>query len=75
MLRRIGTAFLFLAVALCFVPTLVPPFLDRIYYRGAPSDHFDGAHFFNPGFADYRGGNPATFFNRCLLYTSPSPRD
>ena len=36
------------AAALCFAPTLVPPFLDRIYYEGPPSDHFDGKHFFNP---------------------------
>lgn len=48
MLRRLGTALLFLAVAFCFAPTLVPPFLDRVYYRGPVSDHFDGAHFFNP---------------------------
>ena len=33
-LRWLGTALLFLLVAACFLPTLVPPFLDRIYYRG-----------------------------------------
>jgi L-ascorbate metabolism protein UlaG (beta-lactamase superfamily) len=47
-LRRLGTGLYFLFVALCFAPTLVPPFLDRIYYRGPASDHFDGRHFFNP---------------------------
>lgn len=47
-LRRLGTLLLFVAAALCFAPTLVPPFLDRIYYRGPASDHFDGRHFFNP---------------------------
>ncbi|MBX3560406.1 MAG: MBL fold metallo-hydrolase [Sphingomonas sp.] len=46
-LRRLGTALLFAAVAACFAPTLVPPFLDRIYYRGPASDHFDGARFRN----------------------------
>jgi L-ascorbate metabolism protein UlaG (beta-lactamase superfamily) len=47
-LRRLGTALLFLLVGLCFVPSVVPPFLDRIYYRGPASGHFDGERFFNP---------------------------
>ena len=47
-LKWLGTLLLFLAVALCLAPTLVPPFLDRIYYRGPVSDHFDGQRFFNP---------------------------
>jgi L-ascorbate metabolism protein UlaG (beta-lactamase superfamily) len=48
-LSWIGRALLFAAIALCFAPTLIPPFLDRIYYEGPRSDHFDGARFFNPG--------------------------
>jgi L-ascorbate metabolism protein UlaG (beta-lactamase superfamily) len=48
LLRRLGTALLFLVVALCFAPSVIPPFLDRIYYRGPASGHFDGARFFNP---------------------------
>lgn len=48
LLRRLGTLLLFVAAALCFAPTLVPPLLDRIYYRAPPSDHYDGQHFFNP---------------------------
>lgn len=44
-----GRALLFVLIALCFAPTVVPPFLDRIYYDGPPSDHYDGARFFNPG--------------------------
>jgi L-ascorbate metabolism protein UlaG (beta-lactamase superfamily) len=48
LLRRLGTALLFLLIGLCFAPTLVSPFLDRIYYRGPVSGHFDGRHFFNP---------------------------
>jgi L-ascorbate metabolism protein UlaG (beta-lactamase superfamily) len=36
-------------IGLCFTPTLVPPFLNRIYYRGPATDHFDGERFFNPG--------------------------
>jgi L-ascorbate metabolism protein UlaG (beta-lactamase superfamily) len=65
-LKRLGTALLFLAVALCLAPSVVPPLLDRIYYRGPASDHFDGRRFFNP---EDRAGpptavNPARFFNR-----------
>ncbi|MET3710640.1 L-ascorbate metabolism protein UlaG (beta-lactamase superfamily) [Sphingomonas trueperi] len=39
---------LWIVVALCLFLTLVPPFLDRIYYRGAETGHFDGQHFANP---------------------------
>ncbi|MFL6859099.1 MAG: MBL fold metallo-hydrolase [Allosphingosinicella sp.] len=65
-LRRLGTAFLFLAIALCFAPSLIPPFLDRIYYRGPASAHFDGRHFFNPEDRARPPAriNPARFFNR-----------
>jgi L-ascorbate metabolism protein UlaG (beta-lactamase superfamily) len=66
-LRRLGTAFLFLAVALCFAPGAIPPFLDRIYYRGPTSGHFDGAHFFNPEDRLHPPpAAPARFFNRWL---------
>jgi L-ascorbate metabolism protein UlaG (beta-lactamase superfamily) len=64
LLKRIGTALLFAVITLCFVPTIVPPFFDRIYYRGPPGDHFDGERFFNPHFPVYGGGSPARFFNR-----------
>jgi L-ascorbate metabolism protein UlaG (beta-lactamase superfamily) len=65
-LRRLCTLLLFLGVALCFAPSLVPPFLDRIYYEGPRSDHFDGERFFNPGPAPRSGahGGPARFLNR-----------
>ena len=62
-LKRLGALLLFLVVAICFLPTVVPPFLDRIYYEGRPSGHFDGERFFNPGSGVY-GGSPAGFFNR-----------
>ena len=65
LLKRIGTAFLFALIALCLAPTLVPPFLDRIYYEGPRSDHFDGKRFFNPGFPAYRG-SPGGFLTRFL---------
>jgi len=47
-LKRIAKAALVLLIALLLAPTVVPPFLDRVYYRGPKSDHFDGRHFFNP---------------------------
>ncbi|MGE4324238.1 MAG: MBL fold metallo-hydrolase [Sphingobium sp.] len=46
--RITGAALLFLLVALCLAITCIPPFLDRIYYEGPVSRHYDGAHFFNP---------------------------
>ncbi len=66
LLRRIGTVLLFLLVALCFAPTIVPPLLDRIYYDGPVSDHYDGARFFNPGAAPAPGANPQRFINRMV---------
>ncbi|HEU0134183.1 MAG TPA: MBL fold metallo-hydrolase [Allosphingosinicella sp.] len=67
-LRRLGTLLLFLVVALCFAPSLVPPFLDRIYYEGPRSGHYDGERFFNPGPAEQgrAHGGPARFLNRFI---------
>jgi L-ascorbate metabolism protein UlaG (beta-lactamase superfamily) len=64
MLKWTGTLVLFALAALCFAPTLVPPFLDRIYYRGAVSDHFDGRHFFNPDSPAPGRVDPRRFLNR-----------
>ncbi|WP_339346921.1 MBL fold metallo-hydrolase [uncultured Sphingomonas sp.] len=47
-LRVIGTTVLALVVAGGMAITIVPRFLDRIYYEGPASVHFDGARFFNP---------------------------
>ena len=47
-LKIAASVLLFLLVALCLAVALVPRFLDRIYYRGPASDHFDGERFFNP---------------------------
>ena len=63
-LKWLGTAFLFVLAALCFAPTLVPPFLDRIYYQGPVTDHFDGRRFFNPGAAEPRRVDPRRYLNR-----------
>jgi L-ascorbate metabolism protein UlaG (beta-lactamase superfamily) len=63
-LRRLGTFLLFVAVAVCFAPTLVPPFLDRVYYEGPVSGHFDGRHFFNPEEPAPERIDPRRFLNR-----------
>jgi L-ascorbate metabolism protein UlaG (beta-lactamase superfamily) len=44
----VGKIILFLIIFLCLAITVVPRFLDRIYYEGPVSGHFDGSHFFNP---------------------------
>ncbi len=63
-LRWIGTGLLFLVIAICFAPTVAPPFLDRVYYQGPPSSHYDGARFFNPDGEALRLGRPGGFMNR-----------
>jgi L-ascorbate metabolism protein UlaG (beta-lactamase superfamily) len=63
-LKWVGTLLLFAAVAFCFAPTLVPPFLDRVYYRGPASDHFDGEHFFNPDLPSPGRADPRRLLNR-----------
>jgi len=65
-LRGLGTFLLFLVAGLCFAFTIVPPFLDRIYYQGPTSDHFDGERFFNPEGAapPGSGGRRRSFFSR-----------
>lgn len=69
-LRRIGIAALWLVIAFCTASAIVPRYLDRIYYRGAASGHFDGEHFFNPTGEDTAtpptGGSRAGFFARFL---------
>ncbi|GAA0732515.1 MBL fold metallo-hydrolase [Sphingomonas japonica] len=66
--RRIGAVLLWLVIAACLAITIVPRFLDRVYYRGAASDHFDGARFFNPDGEDTAGvpggGSRAGFLMR-----------
>ena len=52
MTRRIVWTLAWIAIALCVLVTILPPFLDRVYYRGPVSDHFDGERFFNPDGGD-----------------------
>src|SRR4051812_42605689 len=47
-LKIVLAVLLWTVVLLCLGLTTVPHFLDRIYYRGPVTAHFDGAHFFNP---------------------------
>ncbi|WP_380783706.1 MBL fold metallo-hydrolase [Sphingomonas sp. R86520] len=58
--KIVGGFILLLLVVGALIVTIVPRFLDRVYYRGPASDHFDGARFFNPdGDADTRQIQPA----------------
>ena len=43
-----GIVLLFIVIAAGLTVTILPRFLDRIYYRGPVSGHFDGERFFNP---------------------------
>ena len=63
-LRWLGSILLFLVVALCFAPTVIPPFLDRIYYQGPESAHYDGERFFNPDGAHQPTRSRRNFFSR-----------
>jgi len=66
-----------LLLAAMFAPYVVPPFLDRIYYRGPGSDHFDGERFFNPdglaGHQEIGGGRQGPLMFRFLLGTDKEP--
>lgn len=56
---------------------IVPRFLDRIYYQGADSAHFDGAHFFNPDGGDSAappsGGSRIGFIRRMVTGEGRAP--
>jgi len=68
---------LFLTIALCIAVTVVPRFLDAIYYQGPISDHFDGERFFNPGTDDTAappgGGTRGGFLFRQLTGSDARP--
>ncbi len=59
-----------LIIAASLAATIIPPFLDRIYYNGPQSGHYDGARFFNPDGAHDAvvptGGSRQSFFLRWL---------
>ncbi|MBW6523048.1 MBL fold metallo-hydrolase [Sphingomonas sp. RHCKR47] len=70
MLKIVGGALVLLLVAAGLAVTIVPRFLDRIYYEGPESGHYDGARFFNPDGDDTArvpgGGSRGNFLWRQL---------
>ncbi|MBO9499928.1 MAG: MBL fold metallo-hydrolase [Novosphingobium sp.] len=50
--RRTAAVLLWLVVVLCLAATIMPFFLDRLYYEGPASAHYDGKRFFNPDGGD-----------------------
>lgn len=74
-LTLLGKTLLFLVIAIGLLATIVPRFLDRIYYRGPESGHFDGQRFFNPDGEDTAappgGGGRGGFFWRQLTDDRP----
>ncbi|WP_448501001.1 MBL fold metallo-hydrolase [Sphingomonas sp.] len=73
--NRILLLLLWLVILACLAATIVPAFLDRVYYRGPASSHFDGERFFNPGIDDTAqpptGGSRGGFFARMLTDDRP----
>lgn len=72
--KWIGAALLWLAVGVLLASVFVPPFLDRIYYEGPPSSHFDGERFLNPDEGEgqwvgdpTRPGNRSSFLMRFIV--------
>lgn len=78
-LKIIGGILLVLVIAFGLAVTIVPRFLDRIYYEGDESDHYDGQRFFNPdGDQDTMrmptgGGGRAGFFWRYITGNDGRP--
>ncbi len=76
-IKYVGRGLLWLVVALCLAVVIVPKFLDRIYYTGPVSAHFDGARFFNPDgddtLAPPGGRSRGNFLIRYLLGTDERP--
>ena len=77
-LKVVGGVLLLLVILFGLAVTIVPRFLDRIYYRGPATDHFDGERFRNPGpsedtFAPPSGGSRTGFFWRYLTKSDGRP--
>lgn len=75
--KAIGSVLLWTVVVLCCAIIIVPRFLDRIYYQGPGSSHFDTARFFNPDGEDTlappSGGSRGNFFLRQILKNDGRP--
>ena len=78
-LKIVGSVVLLAIVVLALAVTIVPRFLDRVYYRGPASAHFDGERFANPdNDADTQqiqpaGGGRAGFFWRYFTGSDGRP--
>lgn len=68
---------LWTVVVLCVAIVVLPRFLDRIYYTGPASAHFDTARFFNPDGEDTiampAGGSRTNFFVRYFFQQDGRP--
>ncbi|TPG18839.1 MBL fold metallo-hydrolase [Sphingomonas koreensis] len=75
--RWVLIAALFVLIAGCLAIAIVPRFLDRVYYRGPVSDHFDGQRFFDPDGDDSfdvpTGGSRAGFLWRYITKRDQRP--
>lgn len=67
MFEALGAGLAVLVLLAVAAMAIAPRFLDRIYYRGPVSDHFDGERFFNPGDPP-RGANRGFSFFRFLRF-------
>ena len=74
-IKRIGIGAAGLLLVAAFVLAVVlPRVLDRVYYRGPASDHFDGAHFFNPEGEQGTGGAQHFTYTRMTRFLAGTDR-
>ncbi|SOB86510.1 L-ascorbate metabolism protein UlaG, beta-lactamase superfamily [Sphingomonas guangdongensis] len=74
-LRGLLWLLLFLVGAAGFAATILPRFLDRVYYAGPRSDHFDGERFFNPDGDDDTAAPPGGGSRRSFLWRQLTGND
>ncbi len=78
-LKIVGHILLLAIVVVALAVTIVPRFLDQIYYRGPAGEHFNGERFLNPDNDDDTqqmqpaGGGRAGFFWRYLTSSDGRP--
>ncbi|MEQ1724875.1 MAG: MBL fold metallo-hydrolase [Sphingopyxis sp.] len=75
--RRTLGVLVWICILILLAIAIAPRFLDRIYYQGANSSHFDGAHFFNPDSGDSAappsGGSRIGFIRRMVTGEGRAP--
>jgi L-ascorbate metabolism protein UlaG (beta-lactamase superfamily) len=77
-IRVFGRVIVYAIIIICLAITVIPPFLDRIYYVGPVGPHFDGSHFSNPDGDDTfrlpaKGGRAGFMVSRVLGKTGAPP--